>query len=267
MNYLFIASVFVFGTLIGSFLNVVILRLPKGKPLTGRSRCPRCGHVLTPLELVPVFSFLFLGKKCSRCRKPISWRYAGIELLTGSLFALLWIVKPAADAAAMVLFARDAILVASLVVVFATDFEHYLIFDKVLVFAGTAAVSLNIAADVLSGQPMLSFNSHSLGGLFSGFLASLPLLALWAYSKGMWMGFGDVKFMLFLGIAVGWPAIVAVWLLAFFLGAVISVMLLSLGKKRLGSKVPFGTFLSVAALIVILWGNYIIEWYLAILGI
>ncbi|MCX6797577.1 MAG: prepilin peptidase, partial [Candidatus Doudnabacteria bacterium] len=102
--------------------------------------------------------------------------------------------------------------------------------------------------------------------LLSAFLASLFFLTIVLVSKGKWMGFGDVKFMFFLGLALGWPDVLVCFILAFLLGTVFSLPLLILGKKTLSSKLPFGTFLSVAAALALFFGDKLFAWYLAVLG-
>jgi leader peptidase (prepilin peptidase) / N-methyltransferase len=265
MWFLGIAS-FVYGAVVGSFLNVVILRLPEEQSLTGRSHCPNCGHVLGAMELVPLVSFLALGRKCKKCRTSISWRYFLIELITGVLFVLTWMLQQPGDVSEYLVFVRTLIIISTLVVVFVIDLEHYLILDKVLLVSGALVVLLGGIVDWLQGTGFLSTSSFTGGGLIAACLATLPLFLLWLYSKGRWMGFGDVKFMLFLGFAVGWPLILVNWLGAFWLGALYSLAVLALKKKTLHSKLPFGVFLSLATLLTLYWGRSLFDWYMAFLG-
>jgi len=261
-----VAVLFIFGSLIGSFLNVVILRLPKGEKLTGRSHCPNCGHELSPLELLPIFSFLFLKGKCSSCSVKISWRYFIIEVITGLLFALSWwLLKPETGLEFVILF-RNLFVISALIVVFVVDLEHYLILDSVTFFSLAVVVLLNIVIDLTSNTKLLSLHGHLLGGIIGAILAALPFYLLWFVSKGRWMGFGDVKLALLLGAIFGSPVVFVNLILAVFLGTLASVFLLALKSKTLKSQIPFGTFLSLAAVVTLYWGERLLRWYLSLLG-
>jgi len=258
--------VFIFGTLIGSFLNVVILRLPMEQPLTGRSHCFSCRHNLAALDLVPVFSFLFLKGRCRYCKAKISWRYAFILLLTGLLFVFAWsFFKP--DSLVLFLQLINAWLVISvLLAVFVIDLEHFLILDKVVLVGCIGAGLLNLVLDLLT-KPALGFESRFISGLFAALVLTLLFFFTWYISRGRALGFGDVKFAIFLGLVLGWPKVLAGFMLAILLGGVVSAFLLALASKTLKSRVPFGTFLTVGALIAFFYGDRLIAWYLALLGI
>jgi len=260
------ALAFIFGTAIGSFLNVVIWRLPRNDGLTGRSHCAKCRVQLRAAHLVPLVSYLALRRRCASCGDPISPRYFVIELITGLLFTLVWFTVLPATAAGYVVLARDLVAVSLLIVVFVIDLEHFLILDKI-VFPGWIAIMIfNFVIDLLSGASLLSIHSLTAGGLLASAVLAGAFFALWAAGRGKWMGLGDAKFALLLGAIAGWPFILVNGLLAFVLGAVFSVGWLLAGTKQLKTAVPFGTFLAVASFVTMLYGPQLLEAYLHLIG-
>lgn len=262
-----ILASFVFGTLIGSFLNVVIWRLPREAGLSGRSHCPSCHKQLKPYELFPLLSYLSSAGKCRQCGKPISMRYPAIEAITGLLFVVAWlIVQPStADISQWLVFAKMLIVISSAIVIFVIDFEHFLILDKVLLTVGVMVLPVNVILDVVLGH---SFgNSIVISGLVGAFLAGTIFYLIWLASKGKWMGFGDVKLVILLGFIFGYAHMGILLLLAFWLGMIISLALLASGKAKMTSKLPFGTFLSVSAVVVLFFGQDLLNLYLRLIGV
>ena len=256
--------IFIFGLAIGSFLNVIILRLPKEKTLTGRSACPRCKKVLGTLELVPVFSFLFLGGKCKNCKQPISWRYPLIEFLTGLCFLLAWLNFEPVALPEWIVFAQVLFLIAFGVAVFVIDLENYLILDNLVWPAMVVFLVLNFAYDL--ALPGNGF-ARTVNGLLAALFSALPFYLIWFFSKGKAMGFGDVKLMLPLGLSLGWPLVGVGLFVAVVSGGVLGVNLMALGKKGLKSPLPFGCFLIVGALVAVFYGSDLVSWYLSFLGL
>jgi leader peptidase (prepilin peptidase) / N-methyltransferase len=240
---------FLFGTMIGSFLNVLIWRLPREETMEGRSQCPHCRHHLVWHDLVPVFSILFQRGKCKYCHKPISLRYPLIEVLTGIIFAVALWLFPVSDLATGIMLAKIFCVVAICIVVFVVDLEHYLILNKV-VYPGI--VLMAVFALLLHGI---------LPALFGAAIAFIPFWLLWFASRGKWMGFGDVKFAAFMGLALGVKGVIVALFLSFVIGAIVGVGLILISKKQLGSRIPFGTFLSAATIVAILWGNELANLY------
>jgi len=266
MDNLFLILSFIFGAVVGSFLNVVILRLPLGRSLSGRSYCPSCGHVLGFLDLFPILSFIVLRGRCRYCSAKISPRYWIIELVLGLLFAVTWLyLLPASPGSALRLF-QYWFLESLLLAVFVIDLEHYLILDQIIFPGCAVAVAVNLGLDFFSGQAVLSPSSH----LVSGFLGALVLAGLffgvWYFSKGQWMGFGDVKLAVFLGLGLAWPLAGVGLMLAVLLGGLVSIFLLIFGGKTLKTRLPFGTFLSLGAVLSLFYGEKLLAWYLAFLG-
>lgn len=253
---------FVFGVVIGSFLNVLIWRLPREEKPNGRSHCPGCGHELVWNDLIPVLSFIFSAGRCRYCKKSISFRYPLIEIITGVLFALAIITFPLNDAVSWLMLIKAIFVIAICVTVFVIDFEHYLILDKVVFPAIAVVAGLLIATDISSGTTM-----NTIYGILAAVGVFIPFWFLWFVSKGKWMGFGDVKFMAFMGFALGFPGILVALFLSFGIGAITGVFLILAGKKQLSSRLPFGTFLSVATIIALLYGPGLWSLYWRLLSV
>ena len=264
--WLLVFFAFVLGTAIGSFLNVVIWRLPREEGMGGRSHCPNCLHQLSAYNLIPVLSFLIQRGKCKYCQKPVSWRYLIIELATGLLFAAtLYIYAPLSISdLAYVLVALFAVAVC--VAVFVIDLEHYLILDKIVYPATAVVLVANIAYDlVFPGAGF--FRGFAVSSLMGLVVAFVPFYSIWAVSGGKWMGFGDVKFAAFMGVLLGPVGFGVALFVAVLSGTIVSIPLLVAGKKQLTSKIPFGTFLAIGTLISLWWSVQIISWYLNLLGL
>lgn len=257
---------FIFGAIVGSFLNVVILRLPEEETLGGRSHCTSCGHTLSAWQLIPIVSFLFLGGKCAFCRAKISPRYIIIEVLCGLLFAgSVWYLNPQTISAIFTLLVWWT-AAASLLSIFVIDLEHYLIFDVVVFIASAVVIVCKTVSAIAAGSSVLAVLTVIGLSLLGAVVGALPFFLIWWFSKGKWMGFGDVKLMLLLGVLAGPTLVFITLLLAIFSGGIISLFLLIFTKKTMKSHIPFGCFLAPAGLIVLVFGQQILNWYLGILG-
>lgn len=228
-------------------MNAVIYRLHEKKSfLRGRSFCPACRHVLKLLDLVPVFSFVFLKKRCRYCRRPISWQYPLVELAAAGAFALLyWQFGLSAE------FFVYSLYVCFLIIIFVYDLRYYLILDKVSLTGAAVALILSFFALKISLMSLLW------GALFgAGFF-----LLQFVVSRGKWIGGGDIRLGLLMGLMLGWPNILAALFIAYALGSVVGVGLILSGRKKWQSRVPFGTFLSLAAFLTFVFGEAIISFY------
>lgn len=260
-----IVALLVFGTIIGSFLNVLIWRLPNKQTLQGRSKCPHCHHQLIWLDLIPVLSFLFFGGKCRYCKKIISWRYLLIELITGFLFVSAWLLILPDSLAGWLSLAQLCFIISVLIVVFIIDLEHYLILDKVVIPATIIILVINIIYDLF---PLANWQTSLFFGSILGMIAGfIPFFLLWYISSGKWIGYGDAKLGLFLGAVFGFPQVWVTYLLAFLIGTAVSIPLLALGKKSLSSRLPLGTFLAIAGILSLWFGSVLTEWYFGLIGI
>lgn len=209
---------FILGLIVGSFLNVLIYRIPRGEGfVAGRSRCPHCHHDLVWRDLVPLVSYLILRGKCRYCRKPISAQYPLIELISGIFF----VMAPSLFALALL----EIFLVLAVI-----DYQHLIIPDSLLIVL--AAIAL-----VQSG---LHHWASALGCAAFFFL-------LWVISRGRWIGFGDVKLAGVLGLLFGFPGAVIVIYLAVIGGGLLSVILLVLKKATMKTALPLGTLMTLCA--------------------
>ncbi len=245
LEFLIYIFIFIFGVCIGSFLNCVIYRLEQKKSLNGRSFCPHCKHALSWKDLFPVFSFLFLKGKCRYCKNKISIQYPLVELATGILFILFF------NPQNILYSIFYLIIICFLIVLFIYDLKHYIIPDKVLF----PAIAIALIYDL--------FNFHLiLNNFLAAIIASAFFLIIFLISKGKWMGFGDVKLAILMGLLLGLPNVFTALFLAFFFGAIIGVILMVFEGKNLKSEIPFGPFLIAGTFVAMLYGNQIIQWYL-----
>jgi leader peptidase (prepilin peptidase) / N-methyltransferase len=261
------AALGVLGLCVGSFLNVVIHRLPRmleqqwrrdsaellevplpdaGEPLSlarPRSRCPQCGHVIRWYENIPVVSWIVLRGRCSACKTPISWRYPGVELLTAALFAgVAWKVGPQPVALAW------CTVMATLVALTFIDWDTTLLPDQLtqpLLWGGLIAAALGWTIPL----------STALWGAVAGYLALWSVYWLFKLTTGKeGMGFGDFKLLAALGAWLGWSTLLPIALIASVIGAVVGIGMKMVSSLREGRYVPFGPFLAGAGVFVYFMG-------------
>jgi prepilin signal peptidase PulO-like enzyme (type II secretory pathway) len=255
---LILALIFIFGAIIGSFLNVVILRYRSGRHVGGRSSCYTCNRQLGFSELVPIGSFLAQGGKCVGCKSKISWQYPVIEAVTGFAFMFLFIrfsyLVFAFPWLFMALFAFHAVAFCFLIVLSAYDFRHHVLPDKlVFLFASIAFVGMFL----FSGDMML-FHIPEVSRFLAGIILPIPFTLLWYVSKGKWMGLGDAKLMIGIGFLLGISAGITAIFIAFWIGAIVGVVLIGIapllkkGKITLKTAIPFGPFLALGTAIVLI---------------
>lgn len=242
-----ISFLFLLGLLIGSFLNVCIYRLPLNQSIvTPPSHCMSCHTRLKPWNLIPVISYLITKGRCSYCGTSFSPRYAMVELLTASLF--VWCLQIFGFSYELI---KPLMLTAFFIVITFIDYDHQLIFDKVLLCLAATGVVINLGMSSVAPLDMLI---GSLGG--GGLLLLIALLT------GGGMGGGDIKFAAALGLCLGWQPLLLTLFLSFIFGGVGGGLLLLLKVKSRKDFIPFGPFIALGALISMLYGNTIITWYL-----
>lgn len=258
--------VFLFGLIIGSFLNCIIYRLEKDKSfLRGRSFCPHCKHILSFWDLIPVFSFIFLGSRCRYCQKKISWQYPLVEVFTGLIFFLLFrqfFSSTAFLAGEGVLDCLNLIfywiIACFLIIIFVYDLKHYIIPDSIIYAAIIIAAIFNFQFFFLGQFQILSYAVLSALGAAAFFLFIVII------SQGRWMGVGDIKLAFLMGLFLGWPNILVALFLAFYIGAIMGVILLIIGRKKLKSEIPFAPFLVTGTFFALFFGNELVSWYFAL---
>lgn len=258
--------IFLFGISLGSFLNVLIDRIPQGiSPWEGRSFCDHCKKTLQWYDLIPLFSFLSLGGKCRYCHKKLSWQYPLLEIVTGILFVVTFSQFLASRAVntqgimpvQLLELGFALFIVSSWIVIFFTDLKFGIIPDKILF----PAIIISFLYIFLFQNPSLSV--HFLSGLG----ACLFFLVLFLGTRGKGMGFGDVKLVFLLGLVLGFPAVVLSLYISFLTGALISLILVIEKKLKLKNTIPFGPFLIGAALIVYYRGDVLIQFIRQLLPI
>ena len=274
---LFLTGVFVFGLLIGSFLNVVILRLPARldyewrcqcrelldcegaveqpeEPLSivwSRSRCPRCGHPIAAHENIPLLSYLFLRGRCAACREPISLRYPVIEATTGLLFLAV-----AAHFGPSVQMLAATGFTAVLIALTCIDIDHQLLPDDltfVLLWSGLFASLFGVFTDPVS----------SIVGALAGYLSLWLVYHLFRLLTGKeGMGYGDFKLLAALGAWLGWQMLPLIILLSSLVGAMTGLAMIGLKRHRSSQPMPFGPFIALAGWVALLWGDQLLDAYL-----
>ncbi|HEX9020849.1 MAG TPA: prepilin peptidase [Nitrospirota bacterium] len=266
------------GLVVGSFLNVCIVRLPRGRSIvTPPSHCPRCKGSIRFYDNIPIISFLLLRGKCRRCGEPISWRYPLVELMNGLLY--VWIVREfGIGGEAFLLMA----LCSSLLVVTFIDMDFQIIPDVItlpgmLIGLSLAPFFLYPLTDPLpfrlgnliphAGPHLTSFLNSLIGLVLGGG----PLLALgWIWEKLRHveaMGGGDVKLMGMVGSFLGWKGALLTIMLGALAGSVVGVSLILLKRHKMGKVIPFGPFLAAGAVATAFYGPDIISWYVGLIHI
>lgn len=265
MDWILFIVLLVLGVCVGSFINAVLYRIPRGETVwRGRSRCPACGRLIAWRDLIPIASFILLAGRCRHCRQRISWRYPAVELTSGVLFVLGGLVLgpavlswPGLGHLALYLTAASFFLV-----LFMYDLEHYLVPDRIVLAAIALVLILNLLAAVFEVAAAPSAWFLLLGAGAGG------IWFLWQFlvSRGRWVGGGDIRLGLLMGALLGWPQILLALMVAYIGGSILALGLIVTGKKTFKSRLPFATILLPSALIVFLWGDNLWRWYLGLLG-
>lgn len=256
--------IFLIGISFGSFLNVVIFRFPKNQDfLRSHSFCPKCQHPLSWKDLLPIISFFLLGGKCRYCKQKISFYYPLIEFLTGFFLCLIFYFSKIN----FIFFIYLSFISLFLVLVFLFDLKYYIIPDELVLSLIIISLIFNIFFHFFPETYLFSKKPTFLNFLLSAIIASFLFFLLFFFSEGRLLGFGDVKFMIFMGLFLGFPKIILAIFFAAFLGSIISFFLIIKKKKSLKSEIPFGPFLVLGTYISFFWGGEIIDWYLRFLNL
>ena len=241
---------FIFGAVVGSFLNVVVLRLNTGQSVvSGRSKCFTCAKKLKWHELLPIASFVFLRGKCSVCKAKISWQYPVVETITGIIFVLLF-----QQPQNIFGFSFLVLIFSFLIIIAVYDYRHQIIPNLfVWIFNLLAFASL-------FRNWNLEIGNFDFNGLLAGFILFAFFALLWGVSRGRWMGFGDAKLALGIGWLLGITKGIAAITLAFWIGAIAGVLLIYLNKSKYGLKsgIAFGPFMILGTAVSFFWGEKII---------
>jgi leader peptidase (prepilin peptidase)/N-methyltransferase len=273
----FVFLVFCFGACMGSFLNVCIYRIPREESvISPGSHCPQCNHPIAWYDNIPLLGYIVLGGRCRHCQSRISPRYLIVEILIAVLFVLVWLklgpshqdvrllgLSPVSDIRLVPIY---WLMVFGLALGTFVDIEHMIIPDRV----SLGGIVMGLVLGML--VPALHYQTTFFGGLGSAFLGALvgsgslwgvALLGKVIFKKDA-MGMGDVKLLGAIGAFLGWTAVLFTVMVSSFFGALVGVTLVMMKKKEMQSRIPYGPYLALGALIWMLWGpsiwNAYIEW-------
>lgn len=264
--------VFIFGVIIGSFLNVVILRLKTGRTVGGRSFCFSCGKVLGVFELIPLFSFLFQKGRCKSCKSPISWQYPLVELITGVVFVAIYFKTlagfPFVSPLAMPFY---WFVFSILIVISVYDIRHKIVPDGLaFLFALLSLVWLLATHNILYFKTL-----QGVLDVLAGLILFLPFYLLWRWSDGEWMGLGDGKLAIGIGFLLGFVKGVSAIILGFWIAAAVSLILIALQKLirlhipllKMKTEMPFAPFLVLGTLLAYYFSPDLLSLNVFLLGI
>lgn len=293
MNFLFFASfetmtglpefvayifVFLFGAVVGSFLNVVIHRVPREQSIVfPNSACPNCKTAIKPYDNIPLFGWLMLGGKCRNCKSPISPRYPAVELLTALVFVLTyWQIGLTAFLPVAIIF------VVSMIALIFIDSEHMILPNVITYPLFIFALLVRIVYPLVFGSEYFTDLQHSpltylqnypawlvslIGAIFGGLVGGgfLWLVGeIWKKLRGVEaMGLGDVKMMFAVGALLGWRLTFLTIFLGAFSGAIIGIFVIYKQKEKdMQAQIPFGIFLGIGSILALLFGEQLINWYI-----
>ncbi|MBF0225012.1 MAG: prepilin peptidase [Desulfobacterales bacterium] len=252
---LFYLIAFIFGICVGSFMNVCIYRLPNSKSIVKpNSHCPQC---LTPIKFydnIPLLSYIFLQGKCRKCKLIIPFRYPLVEFLSG-ICAVAVLIRYGISYESIIYY----IFIASLIVIIFIDIDHQIIPDIITL----PGILIFFLASLL--MPSIKLLDSIIGILLGG--GSLLIIAQVYYllTKKEGMGGGDIKLLAMIGSLIGWQGVLFTIFFSSLIGTVIGLIEMGRLKKNMKLKIPFGPFLSMAAILYIFHGNYLISWYINLL--
>lgn len=245
---------FIFSLFVGSFLNVLIDRLPRGEDvIKSRSHCDFCSRTLSWFELIPLLSFILQAGRCRTCRHQLSLQYPLLEVVTALVFVTVGIMT-----AGIIPIILNCLIASSLIVIFGADLKDQVIPDSMLVMALIAVILRDIYFQIPQGLLLTN--------LLSGLSAWAFFSALYLITRKRGLGFGDVKLAFVMGFLLGYPGIVVALYAAFLSGAVIGLILILSKIKKLKSKLAFGPFLIWGIIVATLWSTQIISGWLPFLN-
>ncbi len=254
MNLLLLLGLGVFGLMIGSFLNVCIARLPAGESIVSPgSKCPKCGNAIAWHDNVPVLGWIMLGGRCRNCRAGISIKYPVVEVVT----ALSFVAQGVFHGDDLPLLAARVLFTAMLIVLFGTDLETMRL-PNVITYPGVV-VGLVLSAFLPPG-----ITAAAIGAALG---AAIPWTIRWVWERARGveaMGLGDVKMLAMIGAFLGWKQVWVVLFFASFTGAIGGLLILKFRGRSLASRIPFGTYLAVAAFVASLVGERLVTWYVGL---
>lgn len=252
---MFLAISFIFGAIVGSFLNVCILRIPAGKSIVfPGSHCPKCNAPIMWYHNIPIISYFILRGRCGSCKEPFSIRYPMVELLT-ALLSLAAFIKFGPSLAFIIYF----VFIASLIVITFIDLDHQIIPDVI----SLPGIPLGFIASFV--LPEITYKESLIGLIAGGGILLTVAMGYEFLAKKEGMGGGDVKLLAMIGAFLGWKAVLFTIFSGSLIGTIVGVTLMIAHGKDTKYAIPFGPFLSMGALLYLFFGELIIYWYLGIL--
>ncbi|MBI4687137.1 MAG: prepilin peptidase [Nitrospirae bacterium] len=254
--------VFIFGAIIGSFLNVCIYRMPKGLSIVRpSSSCPSCGNPIRFYDNIPIISYLFLGGRCRRCGAMISLKYPAVELLNAVLYMTVFQRFGAYFSWPVFVY---FLFVSSLIVITFIDFQYQIIPDSITlpgIIIGLALGS-TILPDPFNSTGLLGLKASLTGVALGGGLFYLIAVVGTAVFKKEAMGGGDIKMMAMVGGILGWKGVLLTTFFGSLFGSIVGIAIISIKGREWGSKIPFGPYLALGSLLSLFFGHKFLIWYL-----
>src|SRR3989339_553945 len=247
--------IFIFGASIGSFLNVLIDRLPEEKSINGRSHCDFCGKKIAWYDLFPIISFFVLKGKTRCCYKKLSFQYPVIELITGVIFVMVFKDGPYLGPSLIRSVLISGIM-ACLIVIFVSDFKYHLISDYILLALFIFSVLFHLTNFIWVG---IKPTPTMIQPIVSGLVVAFPIWLIYFISRERAMGLGDVYLTAIMGFLLGWQKGFLALYIAFVTGAIFGLIIILLKHKKLKSKIAFGPFLVIGTVTMLFWGEKILE--------
>lgn len=243
------STIFILGAVVGSFLNACIWRVHVHKDVVSdRSECIQCHTKLQAKHLVPILSYVFLQGKCHACKKHISWQYPLVEFILGILFVLAYVyIQSLSFELLFVWFVLSICMF-----IFVYDLRYQLILDRITLPAIVLILSYNIYIN-----PQLWWIY-----LFGGILGGGFFLLQYLVSRGRWIGGGDIRLGVLMGVLLGWKLLIVALFIAYVFGATVSLILIAMKKKTLASTTPFGTYLIIGTVVSYVVGEALLQWYI-----
>lgn len=253
MEILLYGIVGVFGLVAGSFLNALVWRVRMGKRIrAGRSVCTSCRKQICWYDNIPVLSFLLLRGKCRECQTSISWQYPIVELSTAVLFFFAFHAETGGQALWNPRLLYVLVIVFLFVFIFVFDARYKEILTGSTIYPAGGLFLYAVFFSLHEWHSMLIGAAVTAGFFFLQYLVS----------RGKWIGGGDVRYGVLMGVLLGWPHVIVGLFLAYVIGAAVSLLQIACGKKRFASETPFGTYLVIGTFIALFWGQPLLEWYL-----
>lgn len=247
---------FLLGISLGSFLNALVWRTRENISIKNdRSMCPHCRRRLTWYENIPIISYIFLKGKARRCGKKISCQYPIVELLMGILFVFVFYFHSKGEMVLTPEMVRDWFIVFNLGFIFLYDLKY----QEILDFSTIPSIIILVLFSPAIGWH--SWQSVGLAMLIGGGF----FFAQYIISRGKWIGGGDIRLGLFMGVILGWPNIILGLFAAYIIGVIFSLSLIAIKKQKFDGETPFGTYLVIGTLFAMFWGDFIVSWYIGLL--